>query len=158
MKKVTTFMAILATLTLTSCTENYSNGTRIGTINKFSKSGYICKSWEGHLNVTQTGMTSTPGFDFSIDNDNEPEGLVKTLDSAMNYGWKVELNYHEVFGKNWFSNRGSTDHFVSSCKVIDRNFSTRAEFTENTNLNINKDTIININVSLNEARKLGWIK
>jgi hypothetical protein len=108
---------------LQSCSENYSNGTRIGTINKFSRTGVIWKSWEGHMNLTQTGMTgSNMDFEFSIDNDNEPEGLSKIIDSAMNYGWKVELTYHETMGKNWFSNRGATDHFIKSCKVIDRGF------------------------------------
>jgi hypothetical protein len=119
---ITIFVAIATIMTLGSCTENYSNGTRIGTVNKFSRSGLISKSWEGHLNITQTGMTSTTGFDFSVDNDNEPVGLVKTIDSAMNYGWKVELIYHQTHGKNWFGNRGNTDYFITSCNVIDRNF------------------------------------
>jgi hypothetical protein len=80
------------------------------------------KSQEGHLNVTQTGMNSSVPFDFSIDNDNEPESLVKTIDSAAQFGWKVKLIYHETFGKNWFSNRGHTDHFVSKCEVLEKNF------------------------------------
>ena len=122
MKKIN-IIAFMAIIGLSSCTENYSNGTRIGTINKFSQSGYFFKSWEGHMNLTQTGMTgSNNDFEFSIDNDNEPTGLVPTIDSAMNYGWKVELTYHQTLGKNWFSNRGSTDHFITKCKVIDKGF------------------------------------
>jgi hypothetical protein len=66
-------------------------------------------------------MNTADSFDFSVDNDNEPAGLVALLDSAAQYGWKVELKYHETFGKNWFANRGSTNHFVTSCKVLDRN-------------------------------------
>ena len=121
-KSLTIITAFLAT-TLTSCSENYSTGTRIGTVNKFSKSGLVWKSWEGHMNLTQTGMTSTASdFEFSLDNDNEPEGLVKTIDSAMNYGWKVELSYHETMRKNMFKNRGNSNHFITTCKVIDRNF------------------------------------
>lgn len=66
-------------------------------------------------------MNSSQPFDFSIDND-EPENptLVSTLDSAAQFGWKVELKYTEVQGWNWFSNRGHTNHFIKSCKVLDR--------------------------------------
>ena len=118
MKKVV--FALLVIVSLSSCSENYSTGERIGLITQFSKSGMIWKSWEGHLNMTQTGMNSSTPFDFSIDNDNEPEGLVKTLDSAAQYGWKVKIVYHETFGKNWFSNRGQTDHFVTKCEILDK--------------------------------------
>lgn len=112
----------LSLLLFSSCTsENYSNGERIGLITQFSRTGIIWKSWEGHLNMTQTGMNSSTPFDFSIDNDNEPQGLVATIDSAAQFGWKVKLKYHETYNKNWFSNRGSTDHFVTSCEVLDKN-------------------------------------
>ena len=110
-------------LTLTSCTENYSNGERIGMITQFSKSGLVFKTHEGHLNLTQTGMnsSSTKPFDFSVDRDNEDDKIVVTLDSAATYGWKVKIKYHEVFGWNWFNNRGETDHFVSDIQILDRN-------------------------------------
>lgn len=70
--------------------------------------------------MTQTGMNSSTPFDFSIDNDNEPEGLVKTIDSAAQFGWKVKIIYHETFGKNLFRNRGETDHFVTRCEILDK--------------------------------------
>lgn len=113
-------LLLIVTITFCSC-ENYSKGERIGMITKFSNKGVMCKSWEGHLNATQTGMNSAEGFDFSIDNDEEEAQLVSVLDSATNEGWKVKLEYHEVFFKNWFSNRGETDYFVNDVIVLDRN-------------------------------------
>lgn len=113
------FAAVIALL-FTSCTENYSQGERIGMITKFSKSGLMYDSWEGHLNATQTGMNSADPLDFSIDNDHEDQVVIKTLDSAATYGWKVKIRYHETFGKNWFGNRGSTDHFVTEVDVLDK--------------------------------------
>ena len=109
-------------LAFSGCTENYSNGERIGVITQFSNTGVWWKSYEGHLNVTQTGMNSSVPFDFSIDNDNEPPGLVQTLDSAAQNGWKVKLVYHETNGKNWFNNRGETSHFIERCEVLERDF------------------------------------
>lgn len=115
-----TFLFLITIIIFSSCTENYSNGERIGLVTKFSKNGIIWKSWEGHLNQTQTGMNSSTPFDFSIDNDNEPKGLVNKLDSAARYGWKVKLVYHRVFFKNWFGNRGETNYFITSCDILDR--------------------------------------
>ena len=49
-------LALVATMLMTSCSQNYSNGERVGMITKFTKKGIVWKSWEGHLNATQTGM------------------------------------------------------------------------------------------------------
>ena len=122
MKKLLMLAFTSAFLMLTSCSENYSNGERIGVITQFSETGLIFKSWEGHLNVTQTGMNSSIPFDFSIDNDRPDEIVIKTLDSAAQYGWKVKLVYHETVGKNWLRNRGETNHFITKVEVLEKNF------------------------------------
>jgi hypothetical protein len=122
MKSLLKLLLVISAITLTSCSENYSNGERIGVITQFSNSGVIFESHEGHLNVTQTGMNSSVPFDFSIDNDREDPKLIATIDSAAQYGWKVKLVYHETFGKNWFSNRGDTNHFITKCEVLEKNF------------------------------------
>jgi hypothetical protein len=119
MKKLLLFAFILGVFS--SCTENYSNGERIGVITQISNTGVFWKSYEGHLNVTQTGMNSSVPFDFSIDNDHEDPAVIKTLLEAAQNGWKVKLIYHETRGKNWFSNRGETDHFVKKVEVLDKN-------------------------------------
>ena len=112
----------LSLLLLSGCSENYSNGERIGVITQFSETGLVWKSWEGHLNVTQTGMNSSVPFDFSIDNDHPDQQIITMLDSAAQYGWKVKLVYHETAGKNIFKNRGETDHFITKVEVLERNF------------------------------------
>lgn len=115
------FAMLLMTATFTSCTENYSQGERVGFLTRFSNKGLVWKSWEGYLNLTQTGMNSSgEPFEFSIDNDTDSDALVAQLDSAATFGWKVKLRYHETFGYNWFSNRGHTNLFVTSCEVLDR--------------------------------------
>lgn len=106
---------------LVSCTENYSNGERIGMITKFSEKGLVWNSWEGTLNTTQTGMNSAEPFEFSVDNDVNDPVVISTLDSAATNGWKVKIKYHQTFGKNWFNNRGETSHFVKEVVVLDKN-------------------------------------
>ena len=113
--------ALVSAILLSSCTNNYSNGERIGMITKFSEKGLLFKSWEGTLNTTQTGMNSGNSFEFSVDNDvNDPKVIAK-LDSAANLGWKVKIKYHQSFGLNWFNNRGETNFFVSEVVVLDKN-------------------------------------
>jgi len=118
MKKL--FLLFSIAILFTSCTENYSNGERIGMITKFSKKGLIWISWEGTLNTTQTGMNSANQFEFSVDNDVNDPKVIATLDSAATYGWKVKVKYHETFGKNWFNNRGETNYFVKEVEVLDK--------------------------------------
>ena len=115
------FLAYVAAISMTSCTENYSNGERIGMITKFSNKGLIWASWEGSLNTTQTGMNSATPFEFSVDNDVNDPKVIATLDSAATEGWKVKVKYHETFGKNWFNNRGETNYFVKEVVVLDKN-------------------------------------
>lgn len=120
-KTILFIIGAVLVLMMCSCSENYGNGKKFGTITKFSKEGLIFDTYEGHLNSTQTGMNSSGGIDFSIDRDNVPEGLVSKLDSAAEHGWIVELNYRQVKGWNWFSNRGNTNIFATDCKVMHRN-------------------------------------
>jgi hypothetical protein len=111
----------IALLIIAFATENYSEGERIGFLTKFSKKGRFWKSWEGELNLTQTGMNTSSLFEFSIDNDKEDPKLITMIDSAVSYGWKVKLTYHETFGKNWFRNRGETDYFVKNIQILSKN-------------------------------------
>ena len=105
---------------IVTATEDYSEGERIGFITKFSHKGRFWKSWEGELNLTQTGMNTSSLFDFSIDNDNESSNVISMIDSAVNNGWKVKLTYHQTYFKNWLSNRGETDYFIKNIQNLDR--------------------------------------
>jgi hypothetical protein len=116
MKKL--LFLLLLSIMFISCSENYSNGERVGYVTKFSEKGLLFKSHEGELNLSQTGMNSAGVFEFSIDNDNVPTEVVKTLDSAQRTGDRVKLIYHETIGWNWFGNRGDTNHFVTTCEIL----------------------------------------
>lgn len=74
MKKILLLLMAIMCLTLTSCKEQFSNGERVGTVTKFSKAGVFWDSWDGLLNVTQTGMNSSgEPFAFSMDNDRDDQ-------------------------------------------------------------------------------------
>jgi hypothetical protein len=117
-KYLSLILTAIIAVTFSSC-ENYSNGERVGFVTQFSKTGAVWKSWEGHLNMTQTGMNTSQAWDFSIDNDNEDTAVITQLNNALQYGYLVKLTYHEVYMKNWFGNRGLTNDFVTNCQIID---------------------------------------
>ncbi len=121
------YLALVGVLmmTFTGCKENYSVGEKVGNLIEFTKKGVIWDSWEGRMNLTQTGMnTSGAPFQFSFDNDrDDQDSLVQLLYQAQIEGWKVKLKYHEVWGlKNVFYNRGETDYFVDDVEVLDKDF------------------------------------
>ena len=63
-KKSLLILAIFSSMLLTSCKENYSNGEKVGNLIEFTQKGVWWDSWEGRLNMTQTGM-NTSGEPFS---------------------------------------------------------------------------------------------
>lgn len=138
MKKL--LIALVTLLCFASCSEEYSKGERIGTVIQFSKTGLIWESWEGQLNLTQTGMnTSGEPFEFSFDNDrNDQDSLIKLVSEAQSEGWKIKILYHQVKGWNVFMNRGLTDYFVDDVKILDKKFS---KPLENLTKKPEKDTI-----------------
>lgn len=120
MKKVLiiTVMAI-AMFNFTSCCTTSQNGTAVGYITDFYNEGAIWKSWEGHINMTQTGTNTAQGCNFSIDNDVKIDtALINKLQMAVDSGYKVKLTYHAYLGTNWFQNKGCTNNFVTACDYI----------------------------------------
>lgn len=130
-------------LTLVSCKEQFSSGAYIGTVTKFSKTGIFWDSWDGLLNVTQTGMNSSgEPFAFSMDNDrSDQQKLIDTLVKAQTEGWKVKIKYHQIWGiKNIVYNRGKNDYFVDDVIILDKNFSKIGDIIKCTN-KITHDTL-----------------
>ena len=71
------FLFFVVSLTMVSCSENYSRGEKVGTVIEFAQSGLIWDSWDGRLNLTQTGM-NTAGEPFTL-----RRGLAKSLSNTV---------------------------------------------------------------------------
>ena len=79
-KNILPAITLLLTLTLWGCKENYSVGEKVGNLIEFTKKGVFWDSWEGSMNLTQTGMnTSGAPFYFSFDNDREDQDSLVNL-------------------------------------------------------------------------------
>ena len=89
----------------------YSEGDRAGYIQKFSKKGWVCKTWEGELAMVTMPGTLTEKFYFTVHDDAVAEKLNRHL------GKKVSLTYDEHIGipSSCF---GDTGYFVTDIKEI----------------------------------------
>lgn len=91
---------------------SYSDGERAGVLQKFSRRGYVFKTWEGEL-----AMSTVPGvapvlWEFSC----RDEAVANRLESAV--GRRVTLHYaqHPWVPVSWF---GETEYFVTDLTIQD---------------------------------------
>ena len=91
---------------------NYSTGERAGWVQKFSKKGWLCKTWEGEM-----AMVSMPGampekFYFTVWDDTVAGDLNKVM------GKRVSLHYEEKVGLPT-SCFGETRHYVTGVTGVE---------------------------------------
>ena len=91
---------------------NYSTGERAGWVQKFSKKGWFCKTWEGEM-----AMVSMPGavpekFYFTVRDDAVADDINKVM------GKRVSLHYEEKVGLPT-SCFGETRHYVTQVTGVD---------------------------------------
>ncbi|MEO7083472.1 MAG: hypothetical protein ABI442_02075 [Gemmatimonadaceae bacterium] len=101
-------MALWTTITLHY---TYSSGERSGFLQKTSKKGWICKTWEGELQVTAIPGSVPEKFTFSTRSDS-----IADLLNKMN-GQRVVLNYaqHVHVPSSCF---GETEYFITGVRTV----------------------------------------
>lgn len=95
----------------------YSEGERAGVVSKFSKKGYVFKTYEGELNVGAQGQVSNMNqniWAFTLQNSDDT-AIVNNLEEAMLYGKRVRLHYEQrIFKFFWM---GDSEFFVTKVDV-----------------------------------------
>jgi len=125
------FKASLVLLLLSSCSSNYSEGYRSGTLTKFSHKGFIYDTYEGEINLggmksnsKGDGVTANV-FEFSLDAESERgeniQDLVDTLNLAIELGHKIKVHYNEERMTDWNNSRGSTSYYVDEVTILRNN-------------------------------------
>lgn len=89
---------------------SYSTGQRTGYVQKLSRKGWLCKTWEGELAMTPVPGSQPQIFDFTIRSDS----LANALEAAA--GKQVSLTYsqHKGVPTSCF---GETEYYVESFRV-----------------------------------------
>jgi hypothetical protein len=90
---------------------NYSSGERAGWVQKFSRKGWICKTWEGELAMITMPGAAQEKFFFTVWDDD----IARQINDAM--GRRVSLHYDEKVGlpTTCF---GETRHWVNKLSVV----------------------------------------
>jgi hypothetical protein len=116
MKKFIGFLFVLVLLfclyTWLVLTWSYSAGERAGYVQKFSKKGWVCKTWEGELAMINMPGTLSEKFNFTV----HDEAVVKKINESM--GKRVSLVYEEHVGIPT-SCFGDTGYFVKDILIVD---------------------------------------
>lgn len=88
----------------------YSSGERAGFLQKISKRGWLCKTWEGDLQLTALPGAAPEKFIFSVRSDS----VAQVLNSLA--GRQVVLTYaqHKGLPGSCF---GDTEYFVTGARV-----------------------------------------
>ncbi len=92
---------------------SYSTGTRTGYVQKLSKKGWLCKTWEGELAMATAPGVSPQIFVFTIRSDS----LARALTDDMGQG-RVAVQYDEHRGVPT-SCFGDTPYFVKSYRRVE---------------------------------------
>lgn len=88
----------------------YSEGERAGNLRKFSRKGWLCKTWEGEMAMSIQPGLSPEIWSFSV----RDERITAQMNAAL--GKNVVLRYKEHVGvpSNCF---GDTRYFVDSVAI-----------------------------------------
>lgn len=102
---------LFALYTWTALNWNYSEGERAGFVQKFSKKGFLCKTWEGELAMVSMPGTNPEKFYFTVRDDDIAQHINGSL------GRRVALTYQQHMGipTTCF---GETQYFVVAVKVL----------------------------------------
>ena len=101
-----------ALYTWSALTWTYSSGERAGYVQKFSRKGWICKTWEGELAMVSIPGTMPEKFYFTVRNDSVAARINQSL------GKRVALTYkqHKGIPTSCF---GDTEYFVADVQVVE---------------------------------------
>ncbi len=90
---------------------SYSEGERAGYVQKFSKKGWLCKTWEGELAMVAVPGSNPEKFFFTVRDDAVAQHVNQTM------GQRVSLSYqqHKGLPTTCF---GDTEYFVNSVRPI----------------------------------------
>jgi hypothetical protein len=109
---IVTVVVLAVGYTMIALNWSYSKGERIGYIQKFSEKGWICKTWEGELQMLPVPGAMPEKFLFSV----RDKAIIGKLNASM--GKKIALSYeqHKGIPTTCF---GESEYFAVESKVLE---------------------------------------
>ena len=91
---------------------SYSEGERAGWVQKLSKKGWLCKTWEGELSLVSLPGSTAEKFFFTVHDE------AVAADITRHIGKRVALHYEEKVGLP-SSCFGETRHFITKVTLTE---------------------------------------
>jgi hypothetical protein len=90
---------------------SYSEGNRVGYVQKLSRRGWLCKTWEGELQLSNIPGSAPVLFQFTVRSDS----IARVIENAA--GKQVQLYYEQHVGlpTDCF---GDTEYFVKAVRTL----------------------------------------
>ncbi|MES2115642.1 MAG: hypothetical protein V4578_10855 [Pseudomonadota bacterium] len=111
------FTALVAAAVLLFCAYTwitlhltYSEGERAGFLQKFSKRGWVCKTWEGEILMTSMPGAIPEKFEFSVRDDAVAQQLLAAT------GKRVLLTYEQHKGVPTVC-FGETEYYIAKVQI-----------------------------------------
>jgi hypothetical protein len=101
-------------LTVLSLSYTYSDGERAGYVQKFSRRGWVCKTWEGEMAMVSQPGTVAEKFAFTVRDD----AVAKILNTTIGKRVAVHYDQHRWIPTSCF---GDTEYFVTSATPVEQN-------------------------------------
>jgi hypothetical protein len=102
---------LLALYTVVTLKWSYSAGERAGYMQKLSSKGFVCKTWEGELQLVAIPGSTPEKFLFSVRDD----AVAQRINATM--GKRVALTYEQHIGVP-SACFGETEYFVTDVKEV----------------------------------------
>ncbi len=90
---------------------SYSEGERAGFIQKFSRKGWVCKTWEGELAMVNLPGSMPEIFHFSV----RDPAVASKLDQTIGQRVRVHYEQHKGVPSDCF---GETEYFVTQVNPV----------------------------------------
>lgn len=90
----------------------YSEGDRAGYVQKFSKMGWLCKTWEGELTMVAVPGSTPEKFYFTVKSDS----VAALINGSL--GKRVAIHYqqHKGVPSSCF---GLTEYYVTNVRTVE---------------------------------------
>jgi hypothetical protein len=92
-------------------TFDYSEGERAGYVQKFSRKGWICKTWEGELAMVNLPGAMAEIFRFSV----RDEAVAARMNETLGRRVRIHYEQHKGIPTSCF---GETEYFVTSVEAV----------------------------------------
>jgi len=104
----------LVAVTLFSLYFVYSSGERTGFVQKLSRRGWVCKTWEGEMALVTLPGTVAEKFQFTVHDD----ALAQKITNDMATGKRMALHYDQ---HKWLPNSclGETEYWVTEARITE---------------------------------------